>query len=102
MKDKAKGYVFPINAIKAYKGQRGAVPSILKLGSKWNSVVNFPPQPFLPPERARTNLIGRCVCPKTGMGATKRNFAPTEIRKPPSSPTPCCYTDYINSKTSHR
>jgi hypothetical protein len=38
-----KKYVFPVHAMKTYRGSRGVTPVILSLGTRWRRVVNFTP-----------------------------------------------------------
>ena len=47
----SRNYTVPLQAMKAYSGRRRTAPLILKLGTRWRSVVNFTPRPLYPRER---------------------------------------------------
>jgi hypothetical protein len=50
-KVKVKGKVFPVHAMRVYRGSRGIAPTILNLGTRWRWVVNFTPRPLYSWER---------------------------------------------------
>ena len=50
--------VVPVRAIKACRGSRGIAPLILKLGTRWRSVVKFTPWPLCSWEGSRKEVVG--------------------------------------------
>jgi hypothetical protein len=64
------------HTMKAYWGSRGIAPCILDLGTRWNLVISFTPQPLYAQGKSPgTRKIGVWVGPRAGVDAVvKRNI----------------------------
>jgi hypothetical protein len=63
------GEVFPVHAMKTYRGRRGTAPLTLNIGTRWRWVVNFMPRPHYPGKKnPDTHLKWDGVGTRAGLG----------------------------------
>jgi hypothetical protein len=92
-----KDKVFPVHAMKTYRGRRGTAPLVLNIGTRWRWVVNFMPRPHYPCKEPRYPLKGRRAGHQTdGLGDMQNSLWLLPNSKPGQpSPWPGRYPVFL-------